>query len=63
MAGAAVTGQIIHLLARLESSEQQMPVQDSTTLPAHMDRKAWAKERRHRMSRQEAEPEEGQKLL
>lgn len=63
VAGAAVTGQIIHLLARLESSEQQMPVQDSTTLPAHMDRKAWAKERRHRMSRQEAEPEEGQKLL
>ena len=63
VAGAVVTGQIIHLLARLESSEQQMPVQDSTTLPAHMDRKAWAKERRHRMSRQEAEPEEGQKLL
>ena len=56
-------GQIIHLLARLEGSEQQIPVQDSTTLPAHMDRKAWAKERRHRMSRQEAEPEEGQKLL
>ena len=63
VAGAAVTGQIIHLLARLEGSEQQIPVQDSTTLPAHMDRKAWAKERRHRMSRQEAEPEEGQKLL
>ena len=63
VAGAAVTGQIIHLLARLESSEQQMPVQDSTTLPTHMDHKAWAKERRHRMSRQEAEPEEGQKLL
>ena len=63
VAGAAVTGQIIHLLARLEGSEQQMPVQDSTTLPARMDRKAWAKERRHRMSRQEAEPEEGQKLL
>ena len=63
VAGAAVTGQIIHLLARLEGSEQQIPVQDSTTLPAHMDRKAWAKERRHRMSRQEAEPEEGQTLL
>lgn len=63
MAGAAVTGQIIHLLARLEGSGQEVPVQDSTSLPAHMDRKAWAKERRHHMGRQVAEPEEGQKLL
>ena len=63
MAVAAVTGQIIHLLARLEGSEQQVPVQDSTTLPARMDRKAWAKERRRHMGRQGAEPEEGQKLL
>ena len=63
MAGAAVTGEIIHLLARLEDGGQQVPVQDSTTLPARMDRKAWAKERRHRMSRQGSEPEEGQKLL
>ena len=63
MAGAAVTGQIIHLLARLEGSDQQMPVQDSTTLPTHMDHKAWAKERRHHMGRQGSEPEEGQKLF
>ena len=63
VAGAAVTGEIIHLLARLEGSEQQMPVQDSTTLPAHMDRKAWAKERRHRGGQQKEAPEEGQKLL
>jgi len=63
VAGAAVTGQIIHLLARLEGSGQEVPVQDSTSLPAHMDRKAWAKERRHHMGRQGAEPEEGQKLL
>lgn len=63
VAGAAVTGQIIHLLARLEGSGQEVPVQDSTSLPAHMDRKAWAKERRRHMGRQGAEPEEGQKLL
>lgn len=58
-----MTGQIIHLLARLEGSEQQMPVQDSTSLPAHMDRKAWAKERRRRSGQRKETPEEGQKLL
>lgn len=63
VAVAAVTGQIIHLLARLEGSEQQMPVQDSTSLPSHMDRKAWAKERRHRSGQRKETPEEGQKLL
>ena len=63
VAGAAVTGQIIHLLARLEGSEQQVPVQDSTTLPAHMDRKAWARERRRRSGQRKEAPEEGQKLL
>ena len=63
VAGAAVTGQIIHLLARLEGSDQQVPVQDSTTLPARMDRKAWAKERRRRSGQRKEAPEEGQKLL
>ena len=63
VAGVTVTGQIIHLLARLEGSEQQMPVQDSTTLPARMDRKAWAKERRHRSGHRKDAPEEGQQLF
>lgn len=58
-----MTGQIIHLLARLEDGGQQVPVQDSTTLPAHMDRKAWAKERRRRSRQRKEAPEEGPKLL